>query len=419
MSAAVIALVWQKFICRACGLIYDEARGDADSGIAPGTRFADIPDDWACPLCGVTKSDFEPYDEVPLQRRAARSDARPRMAAGRTDAGVVIVGAGRAGWQMTEALRERDRDVPITMVAACDAAVYDKPQLSIAFARGIAVEALVKDAAGAAAARLGVRLLPHTHATGIVAVASLLRTTRGALRFRDLVLAHGAAPRAMPQLPAALCWRINDLTAYRRFRAALGEPSAAESRGVVIAGAGLVGCEIANDLALAGHAVTLVDIAARPLAGLLDAERSAQLLDAWRGLPIAFVGGVRIAGVERSTNSDLGGRLVVSVEDGRRFQAAHVLSAIGLETPGRLARSASLDWNSGIAVDPATLATNQPHIHALGDCISIDGRPLRYIEPITRQARLIADRITGREPEAYRGSPPPVRIKTSSLPFTV
>ena len=419
MSAEVIALVWQKFICRACGLIYDEARGDADGGLAPGTRFADIPEDWACPLCGVTKSDFEPYDELPLQRRAARSDARPRRAAGRAGAGVVIVGAGRAGWQMAEALRERDRDVPITMVAACDAAVYDKPQLSIALAKGIAVDALVKEAAGSAAARLGVRLLAHTQATGVVAAASLLRTTRGALRFRDLVLAHGAAPRAVQQLPAALCWRINDLTAYRRFRAALGEPSLTANQGIVIAGAGLVGCEIANDLALAGHAVTLLDIAERPLAALLDAQRSAQLLDAWRALPIAFVGGVRVAGVERRVTSDDAGRLVVSVDDGRRFEAGHVLSAIGLETPGRLARSAGLAWDHGIVVDPVSLATSQPHIHALGDCISIDGRALRYIEPITRQARLIADRITGRQPDAYRVELPPVRIKTSSLPFTV
>lgn len=44
---------WKKYICRACGLIYDEALGDPDSGIAPGTRFADIPADWVCPLCGV------------------------------------------------------------------------------------------------------------------------------------------------------------------------------------------------------------------------------------------------------------------------------------------------------------------------------------------------------------------------------
>ena len=53
---------WRLFICRACGLIYDEAEGDPDSGLAPGTRFEDIPDDWECPLCGVTKTDFEPFE---------------------------------------------------------------------------------------------------------------------------------------------------------------------------------------------------------------------------------------------------------------------------------------------------------------------------------------------------------------------
>ena len=69
MSAVVVALVWKQFICKACGLIYDEAKGDADSGLAPGTRFEDIPDDWACPLCGVTKADFEPHDAQPMPRR--------------------------------------------------------------------------------------------------------------------------------------------------------------------------------------------------------------------------------------------------------------------------------------------------------------------------------------------------------------
>ena len=53
------ALEFRQFICRACGLVYDEALGDPDSGLAPGTRFEDIPDDWACPLCGVTKQDVE------------------------------------------------------------------------------------------------------------------------------------------------------------------------------------------------------------------------------------------------------------------------------------------------------------------------------------------------------------------------
>lgn len=49
----------EKYVCTVCGYIYDEAAGDPDNGVAPGTKFDDIPDEWVCPLCGVPKSDFE------------------------------------------------------------------------------------------------------------------------------------------------------------------------------------------------------------------------------------------------------------------------------------------------------------------------------------------------------------------------
>ena len=48
-----------KFVCTVCGYIYDEEAGDPDNGIEPGTLFADLPDDWECPLCSVGKEDFE------------------------------------------------------------------------------------------------------------------------------------------------------------------------------------------------------------------------------------------------------------------------------------------------------------------------------------------------------------------------
>ncbi|WP_252230592.1 rubredoxin [Clostridium sp. ZBS15] len=49
----------EKYVCTVCGYIYDEAVGDPDNGVASGTKFQDIPEDWVCPLCGVPKSDFE------------------------------------------------------------------------------------------------------------------------------------------------------------------------------------------------------------------------------------------------------------------------------------------------------------------------------------------------------------------------
>ncbi|MBD2664003.1 rubrerythrin [Richelia sinica FACHB-800] len=53
----------RKWICRQCSMIYDPVVGDPDSGIAPGTPFEDIPEDWSCPICGATKKTFKPLEE--------------------------------------------------------------------------------------------------------------------------------------------------------------------------------------------------------------------------------------------------------------------------------------------------------------------------------------------------------------------
>ena len=49
----------KKYECMMCGWQYDEEKGDPDEGLAPGTKWDDIPDDWCCPDCGATKEDFE------------------------------------------------------------------------------------------------------------------------------------------------------------------------------------------------------------------------------------------------------------------------------------------------------------------------------------------------------------------------
>ena len=53
----------KKYVCVVCGYIYDPEKGDPDHGIAPGTAFEAIPEDWACPECGVDKTNFEPVTE--------------------------------------------------------------------------------------------------------------------------------------------------------------------------------------------------------------------------------------------------------------------------------------------------------------------------------------------------------------------
>ena len=53
-------MTMKKYRCKPCGWIYDPEVGDPENGVPAGTAFEDLPDDWACPLCGATKEDFEP-----------------------------------------------------------------------------------------------------------------------------------------------------------------------------------------------------------------------------------------------------------------------------------------------------------------------------------------------------------------------
>jgi rubredoxin-NAD+ reductase len=193
-------------------------------------------------------------------------------------------------------------------------------------------------------------------------------------------------------------------------RAALGE----SAKDVVIVGAGLIGSELANDLALGGHRITLLDVMPEPLARWQADAAGTQLLDAWQDLPIRFVGGVQVASVEK-----VGEKVRITTACGQKFAADQVIAAAGLVTPPRLAQSASLAWDSGIAVDAATLQTSDPRIHALGDCITIAGQASRYIEPIGRQARAIAAHLCDREPVPYVAKPAVVRVKTTSHPMTL
>jgi len=372
---------------------------------------------------------------VPPQAGGVRRPAAAGRAQSlRGDDGVVIVGAGRAGWAVAQALRDEGYEGALTLVSACAGDVYDKPQLSVAVARGLDPQTLVRESAATAAARLNLRLRCHTHAVAIDVPTRRLRTTRGALRWHHLVLAQGAEPACPAALPAALVWRINDLNAYQRLRSALAD----RPQRVAIVGAGLVGCELANDLALAGHAITLLDVQAWPLASQVPPAVGQRLLQAWQGLPIEFRGGVQVAGVERvgvdscSDRPPVGAHpraLLLSLKDGTELQVDQIIAATGLRAAGRLAASAGLAWDAaagGIPVNASTGATSVPGIHALGDCVVIEGQASRYIEPIARQARAIASHIVHGSlaspttaTAATEVSRPVLRVKTSSLPITV
>ena len=66
----------EKYVCLVCGYVYDPEEGDSDNGVAAGTAFADIPDDWTCPVCGVEKDQFEPEQIVPIHHGWTQDNAK-------------------------------------------------------------------------------------------------------------------------------------------------------------------------------------------------------------------------------------------------------------------------------------------------------------------------------------------------------
>lgn len=399
------ARAWRQYICLACGLIYDEELGDPDSGLVAGTRFEDIPEDWECPLCGVKKTDFAPYKKPDVDITA------PQSTQGAQPEGIIVVGAGIAGWSTVKALRALDSEIPITLITACQGDVYHKPELSIAASRRLTAEALIRESGIEAAQKLGIRLLSHTFITGLSPSCKQVRTTRGTLKYTSLVLAQGARPIIPKGFPPELCWRVNDLNGWTSLQHHLVE----KNQKIAIIGAGMIGCELAEDFSLVGHDVTLLDVNTRPLERLLPEYASRKMLENQQRLGITYLANTVVQKIE--ANDD--GKKVITSSHDQVIEVDHIVVATGLRTDSRLVKNAGIDFDNGIKVDPGTLKTSISNIYALGDCVSFNGVPCRFVEPISRQANAIAHDVLGRKQALYEHHIPVIRLKTKSLPIEI
>ncbi|MFJ4064279.1 FAD-dependent oxidoreductase [Pseudomonas sp. NPDC089996] len=391
-----------KWECLVCGFIYDEAVGIPDDGIAAGTRWEDIPQDWFCPECGVGKGDFDMI-RLPLDAQAAQA-----LAAQAPDP-VVILGSGLAGYTVARELRKLDAGVPIMIITRDGGELYSKPALSNALQSGRLPEQLVTASAAQMAEQLAASVVTDSRVERIDSQGQCVYVGGQAQRYSALVLALGADPRrpalAGDGVPAIIT--VNDLDDYRHFRQQIAQASR-----VAILGAGLIGCEFANDLGHAGHVVTLVDRASWPLSRLLPEPAGAAMANALTTLGVTLALGTTPVAVQRQ-----GAALQVLMADHQVLEVDYVLSAIGLAPRVELARSAGIAVASGIVTD-ACLQTSARNIYALGDCAEVHGLVLPYVLPIMLQARALARTLAGQlTPVAYPAMP--VTVKTSVLPTVV
>jgi rubredoxin-NAD+ reductase len=181
---------------------------------------------------------------------------------------------------------------------------------------------------------------------------------------------------------------------------------------VAIVGAGLIGCEFANDLVARGHGVAVIDIAAQPLPRLLPPAGGAMLRDRLAALGVTWHFGTGVQAIERA-----GAALVLALADGTTLGTDLVLSAVGLKPKIALAQAAGLAVGRGIIVN-RHLETSAADVHALGDCAEVDGQVLPFVMPIMHAARALGPTLAGnRTAVAYPAMP--VLVKTPACPTIV
>lgn len=209
---------------------------------------------------------------------------------------IIVLGSG-SGYTVIRELRKLNHDIPITLVSRDSGDYYSKPMLSNAFAQHKDAASLVITSAGEMAKQLNFALLAHTEVSAIHCHEKHLVTTAGILKYEKLVLALGADPIRIPLQGNATneVISVNDLADYAKLRDAL-----APTKFIAIMGCGLIGCEFANDLAVAGYVVTVIDPGTHPLARLMPEQAGKQLLQPLAALGVTWRFGTSVQRVNKA-----------------------------------------------------------------------------------------------------------------------
>lgn len=322
---------------------------------------------------------------------------------------VVIIGTGLAGYNVARELRKLDKETPVLVITGDGGEFYSKPMLSNALAANKLPEAIPLNSAEQMAAQLHATIRAHARVTVIDTDNHQVRFGSEVIAYSKLVLALGAEQIRLPLAgdAAAKMLSVNNLDDYGHFRSAIKD-----RKSVVIIGAGLIGCEFANDLAATGYQVDVIDIADQPLPRLLPPAGGELLRQKLAALGVTWHFGTGVRSVDKA-----GGQLRVTLADNETITTDVVLSAIGLKPKLELARAAGLNVNRGIVVD-RHLETSAKDVFAIGDCAEVAGLVLPFVMPIMHAARALAATLAGK-PTVVSYPAMPVLVKTPACPTIV
>lgn len=324
---------------------------------------------------------------------------------------IIIIGSGLAGYMLAKELRKLDAQTPLQIITASDGRFYSKPQLSTALTANKSADMLAVNTVEQMTKQLNAEIRTQTRVTKIDPDKKIIFLGEEQLPYEKLVLACGADVIKAPLIGNAVdkIYSVNDLEDYAVFRESLQS-----KKRIAILGAGLVGCEFANDLANVGHHVEIIAPATHPLETLLPFELGYVLQNALAENGVVWHLEQLATAVDHAVDGE-GFSLTLGYQ--QRLDVDIVLSAIGLKPHVELAESANLQIGRGILVN-RYLQTSAPHIYALGDCAEVNGLVMLFVAPLLNCARALANTLTNK-PTAVEYPAMPVVIKTPACPIVV
>ena len=319
---------------------------------------------------------------------------------------LVVVGNGMAGMRAVEELISRAPDrFEITVIGAEPHPNYNRILLSSVLAGEKTLDDIVLNPQDWYQ-RHGIRLIAGNRATSIDRAARQVALADGtAVSYDKLLIATGSRPLAppIPGLGLANVRAFRDIADVEAMIAA-----ARDHRRAVVIGGGLLGLEAAWGLKRRGMSVALVHLMPTLMERQLDIAAAALLYRDLQARGIAFFTNSQteeIAGTEAAE--------AIVLADGRRIPADFVVVAIGVRPNIDLARAAGLDVNRGILVGD-DMATSDPDICAIGECIEHNGLVFGLIAPIWEQAKVCGARLAG-EDTVYVPPPPFTSLKITGV----
>jgi len=321
-----------------------------------------------------------------------------------TSSSIAIIGAGQAGLQVAASLRELQHTGRIVLVGDEPHLPYQRPPLSKAYLLGEAQDAQLALRPSAFFEKFGIELRSGRRALAIDRRRKLVGLDDDSVvEYDQLVLATGARNRPLP-VPGADLQNVFYLRTLDESAALRTSMAAAKS--VVVIGAGFIGLEFAAAAVKQGLAVTVLDVADRPMARALSRTMSSLFQREHEKLGVRLRFGaqvVRLVGEQGRVRA-------VETADGTQLHADLVVVGIGVIPNVELAAACELAVDDGIVVNEH-LQTSDPQISAIGDVAAhvnhhAQGRRVRLesVQNASDQARCIAQRIVGK-PAPYRAVP--------------